>query len=233
MAGTPASRAAGSVVERLLGDLRRQAGRPRAGVVDAVGTRAPGGASWPAAVSPGAIRRAVTRKPVWPIILWPGTDREALDVPVADQRLPGLRLGEAAVRAERLDGPAELGGGRDVGADQAAGRQRLGDRVDALPRREHVEDDPVDAAVLVVERLDEVADGELPGRVPAAEELVDVLRRATSANSWRRSYDDTRPAGPTARSSEQVSAPEPTPASTTRAPGKMSAIATIWAASLG
>ena len=46
----------------------------------------------------------------------------------------------------------------------------------------------------------------LPGRVVAAEELGDV-RRATSANSSRRSYDDTRPCGPTARSSEQVSAP--------------------------
>ena len=66
-----------------------------------------------------------------------------------------------------------------------------------------------------------------------AEKNWSTLRRATSANSSRRSYDDTRPCGPTARSSEQVSAPEPTPASTTRAPGKMSAIATIWAASLG
>ncbi len=60
-----------------------------------------------------------------------------------------------------------------------------------------------------------------------------TLRRATSANSSRRSYDDTCPVGPTARRSEQVSAPDPAPASTTRAPGKMSAIATIWAASLG
>ena len=51
-----------------------------------------------------------------------------------------------------------------------------------------------------------------------------TLRRATSANSSRRSYDDTRPCGPTARSSEQVRAPEPTPASTTWAPGKMSAM---------
>ena len=60
-----------------------------------------------------------------------------------------------------------------------------------------------------------------------------TFRRATSANSSRRSYDDTRPCGPTARSSEQVSAPEPTPASTTSAPGKTSTIAMICAASLG
>ena len=60
-----------------------------------------------------------------------------------------------------------------------------------------------------------------------------TLRRAMSANSSRRSKDETWPVGPTARSSEQLSAPEPAPASTTRAPGKMSAIATIWAASLG
>ncbi len=57
--------------------------------------------------------------------------------------------------------------------------------------------------------------------------------RATSANSSRSSYDDTRPSGPTARSSEHVRAPDPTPASTTCAPGKMSAIAMICAESLG
>ena len=96
---------------------------------------------------------------------------------------------------------------------------------------EHVQDDPVDV-LAPRQSLGQVADGEPPGRVVAAEELGDVAR-ATSANSSRRSYDDTRPCGPTARSSEQVSAPEPTPASTTWAPGKMSAIATIWAASLG
>ena len=54
-----------------------------------------------------------------------------------------------------------------------------------------------------------------------------------SANSSRRSYDVTGPSGPTARSRLQVSAPDPTPASTTCAPGKMSAIVTIWAASFG
>ena len=41
------------------------------------------------------------------------------------------------------------------------------------------------------------------------------------------------PCSPTARSSQQVSAPEPAPASSTRAPGNTSANATIWAASLG
>ena len=38
---------------------------------------------------------------------------------------------------------------------------------------------------------------------------------------------------PTARSREMDSAPEPTPASTTRAPGKMSAMVTIWRGVLG
>ena len=40
-------------------------------------------------------------------------------------------------------------------------------------------------------------------------------------------------AEPTARSRYRVSAPDPAPASTTRAPGKMSAIVTMWAASFG
>ena len=72
--------------------------------------------------------------------------------------------------------------------------------------------------------LGEVAERQLPRRVGRAVGGVPknwvTLRRATSANSSRRSYDDTRPWGPTARSSEQVSAPEPTPASTTSRPGE-------------
>ena len=50
-----------------------------------------------------------------------------------------------------------------------------------------------------------------------------TLPRATSANSSRRSKESSRPSGPIARSSQSESAPEPTPASTTVAPGKMSA----------
>ena len=49
------------------------------------------------------------------------------------------------------------------------------------------------------QRLGEVADGEPPGRVArprGAEELGRRCARATSANSSRRSYDDTRPCGP-------------------------------------
>ena len=63
--------------------------------------------------------------------------------------------------------------------------------------------------------------------------MVSTLPRAMSANSARRSKECSRPSSPTARSREMDSAPEPTPASTTRAPGKMSAIVTIWPASLG
>src|SRR5262249_21366352 len=42
-----------------------------------------------------------------------------------------------------------------------------------------------------------------------------TLRRAISAKSARSSYEYTRPAGPAARSSEQVRAPDPAPASRT------------------
>jgi hypothetical protein len=62
---------------------------------------------------------------------------------------------------------------------------------------------------------------------------VSTLARATSANSSRRSKETSRPAGPIVRSSHIDSAPEPTPASTTVAPGKMSAEARICAASFG
>src|SRR6516165_2052845 len=47
--------------------------------------------------------------------------------------------------------------------------------------------------------------------------------RAIAAKSGRRSKETSVPAGPIARSSQQDSAPDPAPASSTRAPGKMSA----------
>ena len=50
-----------------------------------------------------------------------------------------------------------------------------------------------------------------------------TLRRAIAAKSSRRSNEISRPASVTARSRLQVSAPDPAPASSTRAPGKMSA----------
>src|SRR6201986_754424 len=58
---------------------------------------------------------------------------------------------------------------------------------------------------------------------------------AIAAKSGRRSNDTSRPDGPapTARSSQQDSAPDPAPASSTRAPGKMSAQARICAAAFG
>ena len=46
-----------------------------------------------------------------------------------------------------------------------------------------------------------------------------TLPRATAAKSARRSIEWRCPVSPTARSSDMVSAPEPTPASTPRAPG--------------
>src|SRR5690606_23157876 len=67
----------------------------------------------------------------------------------------------------------------------------------------------------------------------SAPNQVRAFALAISAKSARRSTDSRRPVGPTAWSSDMLSAPDPTPASTTRAPGKMSASATICAASLG
>jgi hypothetical protein len=54
-----------------------------------------------------------------------------------------------------------------------------------------------------------------------------TLRRAISAKSGLRSNETRVPCSPTARSSQQLSAPEPAPASSTRAPGNTSANATI------
>ena len=114
--------------------------------------------------------------------LVPRAHRQALDVPVAHERLPRLRLGEPAVGAQRLDHAGQLGGGRDVGAHDAAGNQRVGDRVDTAPRVEHVEDDPVDPVRAELgQPLLEVPEAEVPRRVGRAlrggEELGDVASR--------------------------------------------------------
>ncbi len=102
-----------------------------------------------------------------------GADGQTLDVPVAEHRLPGGRLVEGADLPDGLDGARELGGGRDVAAEDAAGHEGLGDGLQALPGGEHVEDDAVDVRVGQV--VLEVADGELPGGVRAAEVALHVL----------------------------------------------------------
>src|SRR5690606_37355128 len=70
------------------------------------------------------------------------------------------------------DDAGHLGGGGDVGADEAAGDEGFGDGVEGLPGGEHVEDDAVDVGF--GEGVFEGADGEAPGGVGAAEELLDV-----------------------------------------------------------
>jgi hypothetical protein len=62
---------------------------------------------------------------------------------------------------------------------------------------------------------------------------AETLRRAISAKSARCSKENTWPVDPTARSSQQLNAPDPAPASSTFAPGNTSPIVTICAASFG
>jgi hypothetical protein len=157
-----------------------------------------------------------------------GPDGQPLEVPVADDGLPGVRLGEAAVVAHRLGDPGQLGGGRDVADEHPARQQRVGDDAEALPGREHVEHDTIDA------RRAQPTDGSDSTRSPtvtvhagwSAPKNARALAWAMVAKSARRSKDSSRPS-PTARSRDIDNAPEPTPASTTTAPGKMSAIVTI------
>ncbi len=105
-----------------------------------------------------------------------GTHGQPLQVPAAHERLPGLRLGVAAVGTRGLGESRELGGRGDITDEDPAGRERVGDDVEALPGGEHVEDDPVDRAVGHGERqrADEVADRDGPRGVGPAEEVLDV-----------------------------------------------------------
>ena len=160
---------------------------------------------------------------------------EALDVPAAHHRLARVGLGEQARAADVLGDAGELGRRGDVAEHHAAGGERVGDGVDALPRGEHVEHDAVDRA-----GGHDVAAAARRGRRRRPPTTA-ASRRGTSRRSRARRPRTPRaartrrggPPGRSARSSQSASAPEPTPASTTVAPGKTSACARICAASFG
>jgi hypothetical protein len=101
-----------------------------------------------------------------------GADRQSFDVPGADEGLEGVRLGEGSVPAQFLDDARHLGGGGDVSTDQSARDEGLGDRVDALPGGEHVEDDAVHLGFGdgVLQR----SDGQPPRRVRPSEDPFNV-----------------------------------------------------------
>src|ERR1019366_8865536 len=110
-----------------------------------------------------------------------GPDRQPLDVPGPLQGLPRRGLIKAALAAQRLHGPRQLGRRGDVTADQAAWNQRCRGRVRVLPRREHVQHHPVVVSCLpavsrvAVGRLrGQVADDKRPGRRGAAEVALHV-----------------------------------------------------------
>lgn len=103
-------------------------------------------------------------------------DGQALEVPAADHGFPGVGFGEAAVGADGLGGAGQLRHGGDVVDPDAPGRQDGGDGVEAFPGRQHVQHHAVHGAGFL--GLDdlflEVAQGDLPGRVRAAEDGFDV-----------------------------------------------------------
>ncbi len=108
-----------------------------------------------------------------------GPHRESLEVPRADHRSPmRLRLGESAVLPEVLREPRQLRRGRDVGEEHAARRQGVGRSFEVLPRREHVEDDAVNAVRLELsDAIREVANLQRPRGVRAAKVGLDVGAR--------------------------------------------------------
>ena len=152
-------------------------------------------------------------------------DGEALDVPAAHHRLPGGRLGRSrrARAAPRRSGTAGSWWRRSSRPRRRA-TSASRDGVQALPRREHVEDDAVDVGRRsVVRRRGRRRSAARPGA--GRRRTSRRCARAISAKSAPALVrDQTCRCSPTARSRQQDSAPEPAPASTTRAPGKMSAM---------
>ena len=97
------------------------------------------------------------------------THREPDDVPAALQALPRPRFGPALLFAKRFDRTGQLSDGRDVDHQHAAGHQYARDRVEDLPRREHVEHHPVDRLVGQI-AVGQIGDPESPVRGMPAEE---------------------------------------------------------------
>ena len=148
-------------------------------------------------------------------------DRQPDRVPRPDQRLPGARLGERAVLAQRLDvaGTAASWWPRSRPARRRAPAPRPPSS--APPRAPACRARPGPPARPPGARPGRRAAAPRPGAarrrsaptLPAGD-VGEVLAPLVAESPGRRS--------PTARSSEQVSAPEPAPASSTRAPGKTS-----------
>ena len=170
---------------------------------------------------PSAIRRVLSRNPVCPIIRCSGrTARPSRCQPrTRDSQACGSVNRPSSRRSSASRDSWVVRG--DVRDQHAAGRERVGDGGQVLPRGEHVQDHPVDAAGLLGHRqhVAEVPDREGPGRMRSPEEALDV--GASDLGEVLAALDRVqRPPSPTARSRDMVSAPEPTPASTTRGAGE-------------
>ena len=92
-------------------------------------------------------------------------------MPAALHALPGARLGPALLLAQRLHCPRQLRDGGDVDHQHPAGDKRLGDGVENLPRRQHVEHHAVHFRTGVV---GDVGDDQVPVGRTLTEERRDV-----------------------------------------------------------
>ena len=174
-----------------------------------------------------ADRRAWVRKPVWATMRWSGrTDWPSMcQVRCSTSSVSACRT---AIR-ERLAELADLDDRRRVGDEDAARAQRPLGVLHDLPRLGQVEHDAVEVglvdALVAVAQLDAVA-----RRALGAEEATTFLARSVGEVVAQLVADDL---GARPRSSVIDSAPEPTPDSSTRAPGKMSASIRIGPRSFG
>ena len=97
---------------------------------------------------------------------------KTLGVPVTYRCLGGGGFGETTVSTEGVHHPAELCRGGDIATDHPTWDELFPHRVDALPRRQHVQDGAIDR--LVSDHLGQVTHRQIPGGVFPAEEVLDV-----------------------------------------------------------
>ncbi len=109
-------------------------------------------------------------------VFWAGS--QALDLPLAHEGLPSLRLGEALQLADALHDLHQLWDGGHVGHEHAARNQDVAHLLEVLPWLEHIEDDAVNwAAQLVDGDIGQVTQARRPPLRLLTEVFLDVVHR--------------------------------------------------------
>ncbi len=159
-------------------------------------------------------------KPVWPTMRWSGRTLRSVTCQPRLQRLERLEVLEPVPRQGEHE-LLHLAGRGQVGTHDAAGVEHGMQGRQRSPRLRQIQDDPV----VALARPGDVGETAGPKVSVSGTDPKKVSTFSPRRCQMLRSQlvGDHPPLGPTARQSAIVRAPDPVPASSTRAPGNTSA----------